>query len=192
MMLEMIKEIKKNMILLAIGCMVLGLVLLVYPKVSGIVICYLIGVLALAYGLVHLVAYARARLPMMSYRYDLVQAIFGVGIGTYVLLYPKTLIEMLPVVLGLIVLIDSIVKLQHAWDLKRLGYEEWWIILLGALVMIVLGLLMINYPFAAYLSIVMFTGMSLMVNGAIDLATIAVLSSKVKAFQDTVEHLHQH
>lgn len=190
-MLELLKEAKKNMILLAVSCIILGLVLVVYPKVSGVVMCYLIGGFALVYGLVHLIAYIRARLPMMSYRYDLVQGIFGMAMGIYILMYPQTLIELLPVVLGLIVLVDSIVKIQHAWDLKRLGYEQWWIVLIGALAMIVLGFLMINYPFTAYLSIVMFTGMSLIVNGVVDLVTIIILNNKLKSFKDTVEHFNQ-
>lgn len=188
-MLEMIKELKKNMVLLAVFYLVLGIVLVAYPKASGIVICYLIGGLAIAYGIVHLVMYFKTKMPIVTYRYDLVHGIMGTGIGIYIIAVPEVLIGTLPVVLGLIVIIDSIVKIQNAWDLKRMGYERWWLVLVGALITVLFGILMVFYPFAAYLSVIIFVGISLIVNGICDLATIFILTKKVKEFKEKVENM---
>ena len=54
-MLDMIKELKKNMILLAVFYLILGIILVLFPEGSGYAICYLIGGLTIIYGIFHLV-----------------------------------------------------------------------------------------------------------------------------------------
>ena len=188
-MLDMIKELKKNMILLAVFYLILGIILVLFPEGSGYAICYLIGGLTIIYGIFHLVLYQRTKSPFVTYRYDLVQGIIGLAIGIYVMIVPEILIETLPVVLGVVVMIDSIVKIQNAWDLKRMGYDRWWLVMIGALVTLVFGLLMVFYPFTVYLSVIVFLGISLIVNGVSDLITIFILNKKVKEFKSKVEDI---
>ena len=188
-MLDMIKELKKNMILLAVFYLILGIILALFPEGSGYAICYLIGGLTIIYGIFHLVLYQRTKSPFVTYRYDLVQGIIGLAIGIYVMIVPEILIETLPVVLGVVVMIDSIVKIQNAWDLKRMGYDRWWLVMIGALVTLVFGLLMAFYPFTVYLSVIVFVGISLIVNGVSDLITIFILNKKVKEFKSKVEDI---
>ena len=188
-MLDMIKELKKNMILLAVFYLILGIILVLFPEGSGYAICYLIGGLTIIYGIFHLVLYQRTKTPFVTYRYDLVQGIIGLAIGIYVMIVPEILIETLPVVLGVVVMIDSIVKIQNAWDLKRMGYDRWWLVMIGALVTLVFGLLMVFYPFTVYLSVIVFVGISLIVNGVSDLITIFILNKKVKEFKSKVEDI---
>ena len=188
-MLDMIKELKKNMILLAVFYLILGIILVLFPEGSGYAICYLIGGLTIIYGIFHLVLYQRTKSPFVTYRYDLVQGIIGLAIGIYVMIVPEILIETLPVVLGVVVMIDSIVKIQNAWDLKRLGYDRWWLVMIGAFVTLVFGLLMVFYPFTVYLSVIVFVGISLIVNGVSDLITIFILNKKVKEFKSKVEDM---
>lgn len=188
-MLDMIKELKKNMILLAVFYLILGIILVLFPEGSGYAICYLIGGLTIIYGIFHLVLYQRTKSPFVTYRYDLVQGIIGLAIGIYVIIVPEILIETLPVVLGVVVMIDSIVKIQNAWDLKRMGYDRWWLVMIGALVTLVFGLLMVFYPFTVYLSVIVFVGISLIVNGVSDLITIFILNKKVKEFKSKVEDI---
>ena len=188
-MLDMIKELKKNMILLAVFYLILGIILVLFPEGSGYAICYLIGGLAIIYGIFHLVLYQRTKSPFVTYRYDLVQGIIGLAIGIYVIIVPEILIETLPVVLGVVVMIDSIVKIQNAWDLKRMGYDRWWLVMIGALVTLVFGLLMVFYPFTVYLSVIVFVGISLIVNSVSDLITIFILNKKVKEFKSKVEDM---
>ncbi|WP_273401123.1 HdeD family acid-resistance protein [Traorella massiliensis] len=188
-MLDMIKELKKNMILLAVFYLILGIILVLFPEGSGYAICYLIGGLTIIYGIFHLVLYQRTKSPFVTYRYDLVQGIIGLAIGIYVMIVPEILIETLPVVLGVVVMIDSIVKIQNAWDLKRMGYDRWWLVMIGALVTLVFGLLMVFYPFTVYLSVIVFVGISLIVNGVSDLITIFILNKKVKEFKSKVEDI---
>ena len=188
-MLDMIKELKKNMILLAVFYLILGIILVLFPEGSGYAICYLIGGLTIIYGIFHLVLYQRTKSPFVTYHYDLVQGIIGLAIGIYVIIVPEILIETLPVVLGVVVMIDSIVKIQNAWDLKRMGYDRWWLVMIGALVTLVFGLLMVFYPFTVYLSVIVFVGISLIVNGVSDLITIFILNKKVKEFKSKVEDM---
>ena len=188
-MLEMIKQLKKNMILFAAFYLILGIVLVVYPEASGIAICYLVGALAIAYGAIHLFIYFKSEVPVVAYRYDLVQGIIGIGVGIYIIFDPELLISTLPIVLGWIVIVDSIIKVQNSWDLKRMGYERWWMVLIGALITAIFGFMMVFYPFEAYFSVIIFVGISLIVNGICDLVTIFILTKKVKEFKEKAESI---
>lgn len=125
----------------------------------------------------------------MTYQYHLVKGIIGIVIGVYVLMVPEVLIATLPTAMGLIVLVDSVIKIQNAVDLKRMRYNRWWLVLLGALITLLFGFLMIFYPFTAYFSIIIFVGASLIVNGVCDLVTIFILQKKIKEFKKEVENV---
>ncbi len=188
-MLDLIKELKKNMVLVSIFYLLVGIILVAFPQTSGTFICYVIGALAIFYGVVHGIIYFTQKVEYVTYQYHLVKGIIGIVIGVYVLMVPEVLIATLPTAMGLIVLVDSVIKIQNAVDLKRMRYNRWWLVLLGALITLLFGFLMIFYPFTAYFSIIIFVGASLIVNGVCDLVTIFILQKKIKEFKKEVENV---
>lgn len=180
-MFEKMKSIKRNFILLSLFYLILGIILVAYPDTSGKVICYMIAGFALVYGIFHLAAYFVNRIPF-NFRYDLIIGIIGVTIGIYFIVFPDVILRVLPMVLGMIVLVDGLVKVQTSLDLKNIHYDKWWIFMTIAVVAILLGILMIFYPFASMMSIIMFVGISLIANAIADLVHIFIISKKFKQF----------
>lgn len=186
-MLEKIKEIKRNMILLSIFYLVLGFILVAYPDTSGAIICKVLASFIFLYGIIHIVIHFVFRVPFV-FKFDLIQGILGVGLGIYIFMFPDFIMTILPIVLGIIVILDSLMKIQSAFDLKSIGFVQWKYLLIVSCIALICGILMIFYPFASLLTIIQFVGFVLIFNGIYDLIHIVILSLKFKQYKKEVEN----
>lgn len=185
---KLLKEYKRNYIFLSIGYIVLGLLLLFFPETSGKIMCYILASFAAFFGITHLISYMNQKYPYETYRFDLVFGIIGIATGAIIFIKPELLLNFLPAVLGIIVFIDSIVKVQHAIDLKRMHFSSWWIVLVLALCMSGVGILMIMYPFSTFMTVVMFSGICLIVNALVNIYAITTLSRVIKSIHQEIEN----
>lgn len=181
-MLNFLKNAKKDMILVTVFQLLAGLLLLLYPGSVVRVVCYICAVVLLVYGVIHAVTYFREQTPGYGGQYDLVKAIIGIAAAVIVFEKPEILSEILFVILSIVIILDSIGKLQNALDLKKLGYQSWWLMLIIAVLMCVMGILILCNPFGTAAMLVSFAGAVLVVNACIDLWDIFYVSRKVKKY----------
>ena len=179
-MKKMISELRRDFILLSLAYIVIGALLLCFPGTASSMIAYLCAALLVAFGALHIISYCVRKLPGDVYRFDLVQGLIGLVLGVYICVKPGLLISFFPVVLGIVILVDSFVKLQNAIDLLRMEDKSWWIILLLAIITAVLAVLMLTNPFTTAELLLMFIGVALIANGVIDILTIFRLSYRIK------------
>ena len=109
--------------------MALGIVLLIWQNTTLNVICYVFGGITLFYGLSRLVSYLGNRENNSVFQADNFIGIIMIGLGIFLLLNRSVIESILPIVLGLFVIFNSIIKLQYAFELKNIFYEKWWILL---------------------------------------------------------------
>ena len=168
------KRLTQSYLLLAILYVVLGLILFLWPAVSSTIICYVFGALVLVYGLTRLVGYLSQRSQGVGgfYQLNLVVGVVASGIGLFMLVSPTVVLSILPVVLGVTILLQSITKVQQALELKGTGDPQWWASLALALLVMVLGLLLLFRPFRAATTLVRFIGFCLLLEGGSDLWTL--------------------
>ena len=101
---------------------------------------------------------------------------------------PLFLAEVLPFVWGVALLVGGFGKVQMAADLKRIGDQRWWYALVAALVSFVLGALAITRPLFIASVLTQFVGVSLMVEGVLDLVSFLMLNKRIKDFRRTLEN----
>lgn len=70
--MSLLKQLKWNLILLAVIFIALGIVLILWPGATMKTICYLLAAMLLAIGVVSLINYLRKDISGIIYRYDLV------------------------------------------------------------------------------------------------------------------------
>ena len=99
---------------------------------------------------------------------------------------PLALVEVLTLALGVVLLISGVLKLQYAVDFLRLKGDLWWVPFAGALVTIGLGALVFFNPFSTMKWLMLFIGISFMINGVWDLVSVLLLSQEVKT-DDVIE-----
>ena len=82
--------------------------------------------------------------------------------------------------MGFLLVADSLVKLQLAFDIKRSGLSSWWIVLLTAVVGVVFGVLLVIDPFEGAAFLMIFYGIALMVDGIENFIAYACVKKHIK------------
>lgn len=188
---DSIKNLKRSYNWISLGYVILGAVFLFWPELSLMTLCYAFGTLTIVYGIVHLITYFVRDRMISVFRYDMVIGIIAVILGILILIRPQYIINILPILLGLFIILSSIMKIQNAVDLKRVGYPKWWLILIFAFISIALGLILIWNPFAAAATLMMFIGASLCIDGIMSLWSMFCLSRNVKKVKKAMDEMDE-
>lgn len=179
-MKHLISNYKRDMFILAAAYLVIGIILVAFPETSGATIAYICAGLAAFYGITHVIAYVMSKPSFDVYRFDLVEGIAGLGLGVYVAFNPTFIMEVIPTIVAIVILLDSLIKVQNAVDLMRLGHQNWWVVLMMALISSFLGILMLFYPFYTYMSLYTFVGVGMVITAIIDVISIFMVSYQIK------------
>lgn len=183
------KEMRNSFILLSVFYILFGAVLFVWPALSARAVCMVIGIFALAYGVMRIVEYIRFKDRMSFFGANLAVGIIMVLCGVFLLIRPEVLMAALPIVFGVIILFNGIIELQRAFDLKRFGYEGWWYTLLLSVLTIILGILIFWNPFVAVQTTVMAIGIILAVTGVTNLITGITASRNIRRLKKEYEDM---
>ena len=165
----MLKSIRNSLILSSLLYIVLGVVLLVMPELSLGFACLLIGGAVLVYG----VAYLRG--GENADKLDLVLGVLLILLGLCLLIWIRFLLALVPMVLGIYILVDSLGSIKRSLDMKALGFSRWWVSCLVAAALAVCGLVMVLNPFGTIEGLVMFVGLGFLVDGVTTLVNTILL-----------------
>ena len=80
--------------------------------------------------------------------YGLVQGVTLLAFGMFFVIKPGFIAVFLGTALAIIIIVDGILKLQYAVDFYHLESDKWWIELIGAVVMVVIGIIALLNPFS--------------------------------------------
>lgn len=122
---------------------VLGVYIIINPEVGVAAICGVIGALALIFGIIKIAVYFSTEIRGIGLSYDLSIGALCAIAGIILLFKPKGVVDLIQVLVGVFLLIDSVLKLQTAVDAKRLGLEGWWVTLIFTLICLALGVVML-------------------------------------------------
>ena len=151
-------KIKAIQILQAAGYILLGLFLVLKPDTSVRAICYGCGVIAAAYGLLHVL-----------------QCRKGKAKGVFCLITPQTVVSFLPFLLGVVLMLDGISKIQRALDLRVLDAIGWGKLLTIGILLMIVGVALLFNPFGAVKMTMVFFGACLLIDGALDLLFLLIV-----------------
>ena len=180
-----LKTYKTWAIILAVVTMVLGLVMVFWPGISAVAICYLMGAVCIAAGIYEIIRYFDLGLIGVLFRYDLFLGIMSVLAGVLLLLHPNGALVILPVILGFYIILASVFSIQISTEARHFGFSGWWGALLLGIAGAVLGVLMIFDPFKGAKALMIFTGISSMCAPSLP-ASISTSKSNAKP---SVSHL---
>ena len=94
--MSLLKQLKWNLILLAVIFIALGIVLILWPGATMKTICYLLAAMLLAIGVVSLINYLRKDISGIIYRYDLVVGLCAILGGILVIVKVDKLTDLIP------------------------------------------------------------------------------------------------
>ena len=180
-MTDFLKGLKANYTISEILCVLLGLVLLIWPGTTTQIVCMLLGIVLLSYGIIQITIYLFNReRTIISQGMMLLGIVFAV-IGAWILLKPEMIIMAVPVIVGVLIVIHGLHNVVQAIALKKDGYVKWWLALIFGLLTVVFGGVLIYNPFEAVEMVVRLIGIFLIYDG---LSDIWILSRVFKVKRD--------
>lgn len=182
-MKEFFRNMKVSYLLAAILYIGFGLVLLIWPKTTGDIICFAFGMILLVYGAITIISFFVHDSRLGSYRFDLVIGIVAAALGILFLVKPDFVLGIFPVILGLYIIIDACLNLKRGLELRQMAYERWWIVLALSLVSAGLGVLILLRPGMTAEVLIMVIGGVLIYNGLADLWSLFMLGRIGKEFR---------
>ena len=178
-MKQFFQDVKNSFLLSAAVSIILGIVLIVYPVKTSLLICYIAGALLLFGGVVALIRYIASRGEPFFFRYVL--------FGCFVIFESALVIAFIPVVIGIILLANGLLSIQKAFNLKKTGLEKWWLEFLLALLTSVLGIIICTNPFDAVATTNIFIGIYLVYSGISDLVTTYYMGRAKRRIKNVIQ-----
>jgi len=179
--MKTLKKIKWNVIISSVIYVALGVILLLWPEKMARNICYVIGVIAVAVGIVNLIDYIRKDYSVDAYRYNLVYGLVSILFGVFVFVKVDTVVSIIPFLLGFAVTISGLLKLQNAVDLVRMKYKGWGAVMIVSVLNIAFGVVLIMNPFDSAMVLFICIGIGMIYSGVSDLIATIMLSRSIKS-----------
>ena len=136
-------EIKKSAWSAAIeslSIIVLGLLFIIWPDIMVKILAYIVGAFFIIKGGFQIIAYYMEKGQRDYFNNGLLFGVVSVLIGITALLIGENIASVFRVIIGVLVIYESLVRINTATKLAYAGVSNWRYLLLIALVMLVLGI----------------------------------------------------
>lgn len=153
--------------------LVLGCLLLVYPGTAQDTIALIIAAAFVVKGVAKILScFAKPKeteLGLMEYN-SKSNIVVGIIYIIFAAIVPKFLLALIPVIIGIILIVNGIVKVQYALSLKNeLGASQGNFMLVSSLLVIILGVVIVLNPFGANNMVIRLIGAFLVFSSIVDL-----------------------
>lgn len=180
--MEQLKELKWQSLLTSALYVLMGIILLVYPETTARTLCYVVGIAGVVIGIFTVLAYLFRDVQKNYYRNDFIFGMVEVALGAFVLYKAELIIALIPFLLGILVVISGISKLQNCIDVRRMHYGNGLFFFILALINIAFGVVLVVAPFQAAKIMFMLIGVGLLISGISDTIATLYMTRKVKEF----------
>lgn len=176
-----LKTVKLSYVVISALECVLGIIMLFYPGFSLSAMGVILGIGLLVFGAVELAVYFTGNAPLLLSRNVLAMGIFFAVLGVIVIANPLEMMSFVCIMVGVGILAGSLFKIQAVLEAKRYaGGGGWWLTFAALLLSIAAGVVLIFSPNASANVLVVLLGVSLLVNGVLNLCDVLYLSRYIK------------
>lgn len=151
----------------AIAMLVLGILFIAFPEGALKIVCYVCGAVTILWGVVRFCLCFRYS-PLRVY--ELVLSSVMVAAGILLLVAPNFIAELVTVLLGIILIVDSVLKIIESSELYKLNDKGWIAGAVIGVVCAVLGFIIIFNPFSTTRVLMIFVGVSMITDALCSLA----------------------
>ena len=184
----LLKRIKINATLSAALYTLLGLVLLIWPAPSTRLLCTALGLVLLLCAAVDVSIFALHRKDGTLYAgAHLIVGVILAALGIWLLMRPTLITVIIPRIMGALICVHGVSDFGDAITLRKNGSSHWAAAVGLGILTLVLGLVLVVSPFAAFTTVVRVIGGFLMCDGITDLWITRQVSRSVKQAISTTD-----
>lgn len=173
-MSEKLSKLLKGQIVTSVFYILFGICLVFMPVGTVNLLCKVVfGLVLIGAGLYHIFLFAAEKDKATIL--DLFSGVIVFVIGLFLFTNPQIVVKLLPLMLGALVLVDSIWTLRGGMKLKKRTQETWKFFLIESLVFVGLGVFLMMYNFQSINGMLMFAGWAFLVDGVLDVVSFVML-----------------
>lgn len=187
--MKLLKKLKTNVVISAALCILLGIVLVAWPNLTIQIVCIAVGAVLLIGGGVRLAAYFTVKDGSVYAQMNLIMGIVLAVVGIWILLQPDKVLEIIPIIVGIVIALHGINNLRQAITLCQEKYDKWWVALILSVLTVGFGVLLICRPFEALDTAVMMIGIFLIYDGISDIWIVSRVYRTAKMLKQETEAL---
>ena len=189
------KPNKRNLIgtfiIASIAYIVLGVFMVAKNDVVADGINVVFGIIMLIYGVINVISFFLNKDDEENLFLELAMGVIAVGLGIFALIWGEKTTEILFYAIGAVIVVDSVVNIKRAFNLKTMGFPRWNYFLIAALIGLLLGILCILFYNFWAKAIVIFIGIALVYEGLSSLIIIFLDSrTRKKVTKDLARYDH--
>lgn len=172
------KKSEKSIIASSILTLVVGIMLAIYPGDTLSIITKVIGAFLMVFGVVQIINYFRNAKEdrMASASFALGVILFAIGL--YIFINDSSLTNIVTTIIGILICIKSIYKIQLAIGLKEYS-ESWKYNFVSGLIVLSIGLIVIFYPLETASTILRVIGIALIISSIYEIIESVVVIKKI-------------
>ena len=177
-----IMAIRINRVVTAVIMILLGLVHIIWPETSLLVMCKIGGALLALTGLAAIVIYLFNRDKSLVLLLSLIGGTIVGIMGLWLFINPNYLISLFPSILGVIIFISGIVDIMDSFSIFRRRRQSFVLSLVLGIITTALGILIFMNPFKTVIVIIRVIGAVLIFDGITNLIVFAHVAGKFDRF----------
>lgn len=170
-----LKKIKWDSILVSIFTVLIGVLCVAMPTESGNVLCIIFGCSLIVMGVVYLAKYFAFEILIAEHL--LILSIIMIISGVFCLIYPGAVKSVLTILFGLYIVIDSLSSLSDSMFCARSHIAGWIFLVIISVLTLGLG---IAVMFSSFETVIIFAGISLIIEGIKRFVITLTFSKKIK------------
>jgi len=180
----------KTSLFSSIGLAILGILLIFQSELTIVSLSYIIGAVLVALGILGVINYAKNKETEKKKEMDLVYGTVCIVLGLVVIGNPQGIASLIPFVIGMVIIISSVIKLQYSIELKGKGNNLWKSTFILSVTTLLCGILLIFNPFQGAVIITKIIGILILVYAILDIiSTISIKSTVNKLHKSIEEHI---
>ena len=146
--MKKVRMARNRYILLSVIFYIIGIVYMIVPSIPPITLCIIGGIILMIYGIIKILGYLSDDRYCLAFQYDFACGLLLIALGIIILTCNMRIYQHLSSGLGLLILVDALLKIQISKDARKFGLEKWNWILICSVIAGALGVLIIVKPFS--------------------------------------------
>lgn len=175
-----VKKLGRSSLFISVLLTILGFLMTFKSQETVSVFVVLFGYVLVVDGLIHCASYFTIDKDLSFFSYELAQAIIDILLGFFVVANANSVAFVLPFTLGIWVVLDGILKVQIALNIRGIRNTNWGIMFLSALITIFIGFTILFNPIKSLDLLIKICGISLVVTQLLSIYDNIYFLSEVK------------
>ena len=161
-MIDFLRRIKADFLLSSVLCIALGLVFIIWRSAVLEIIAGILAVGLIIIGAVYMCCYF---LKIVTNGLSVSMGIIVFAVGIWFFVQPRVVVDIIPIVIGVMLIFHSVRSIIEAVDARKYGYGGWNIGLVFSIISLVCGIICVTNAFDLMKTATAIVGVILIFNG---------------------------